>query len=60
VGKFFKTLAKLARSAKLASSSVFSLAKSENNWPKIKKELVRGKKNPRQTGECVYIFTHQS
>jgi hypothetical protein len=29
VDKFFKTL------AKLASSSVFSLAKSENNWPKI-------------------------
>jgi hypothetical protein len=29
VGKFFKTL------AKLASSSIFSLAKSENNWPKI-------------------------
>jgi hypothetical protein len=27
--KFFKTL------AKLASSSVFSLTKSENNWPKI-------------------------
>jgi hypothetical protein len=29
VDKFFKTL------AKLASSSVFLLAKSENNWPKI-------------------------
>jgi hypothetical protein len=29
VDKFFKTL------AKLESSSVFSLAKSENNWPKI-------------------------
>jgi hypothetical protein len=28
---FFKTL------AKLVSSSVFSLAKAENNWPKIKK-----------------------
>jgi hypothetical protein len=28
VNKFFKTL------AKLASSLVFSLAKSENNWPK--------------------------
>jgi hypothetical protein len=27
--KFFKTL------AKLASSVVFSLAKSENNWPQI-------------------------
>jgi hypothetical protein len=31
VNKFFKTL------AKLASSLVFSLAKSENNWPKIYK-----------------------
>jgi hypothetical protein len=39
VDKFFKTLAKLAR------SSQFSLAKSENNWPKIKKGLVRGKKS---------------
>jgi hypothetical protein len=29
VDKFFKTL------AKLATSSVFSLAKSENNWPKL-------------------------
>jgi hypothetical protein len=27
--KYFKTL------AKLASTSIFSLAKSENNWPKI-------------------------
>jgi hypothetical protein len=31
VSMFFKTL------AKLASSSVFSLAKPENNWPKIEK-----------------------
>jgi hypothetical protein len=29
VNKFFKKLAKLAR------SSIFSLAKSENNWPKL-------------------------
>jgi hypothetical protein len=51
---FFKTL------AKLASSSVFSLAKSENNWPKKKKESVceRGKKTC-QTGEWVYIFARQ-
>jgi hypothetical protein len=40
VDKFFKTL------AKLASSSVVLLAKSESNWPKIwerwgKKKLVR-------------------
>jgi hypothetical protein len=38
VDKFFKTL------AKLVSSSVFILAKSENNWPKIQKWLVREKK----------------
>jgi hypothetical protein len=30
---------------KFFSSSVFSLAKSENNWPKIKKGSVRVKKN---------------
>jgi hypothetical protein len=35
---FFKTL------AKVASSSEFSLAKSENNWPKIQKGSVGGKK----------------
>jgi hypothetical protein len=38
VDKFFKTL------AKLASSSVFSLAKSENHWPKIKKGSMSGEK----------------
>jgi hypothetical protein len=38
VDKFFKTL------AKLASSSVFSLAKSENNWPKLYKGSVSGEK----------------
>jgi hypothetical protein len=32
VDKFFKTL------AKLASSSVFSLAKSESNWQKNRKD----------------------
>jgi hypothetical protein len=35
VDKFFKTL---------ASNSVFSLAKSENNWPKIQQESARGEK----------------
>jgi hypothetical protein len=38
VDKFFKTL------AKLASSSVFSLTKSENNWPKILKGTARVEK----------------
>jgi hypothetical protein len=42
VDKVFKTL------AKLASRPVFSLAKSKNNWPKIKKGSVR-KKTPRQS-----------
>jgi hypothetical protein len=37
--KFFKTLAKLA-----SSSEVLSLAKTENNWPKLYKWSVRGKK----------------
>jgi hypothetical protein len=31
--------------AKLASSSVFLLSKSENNWPKRDKRSVSGKKN---------------
>jgi hypothetical protein len=34
VEKFFKTL------AKLASRPAFSLTKTENNWPKIKKGLA--------------------
>jgi hypothetical protein len=54
VDKFFKTL------AKLASSSVFSLSKSENNWQKISKKSVTVKKNPHQTGEWVCIVTRQS
>jgi hypothetical protein len=54
VDKFFKTL------AKLASSSEFSLAKSENNWPGLQKLSVRGEKKPRQAGEWACIFTHQS
>jgi hypothetical protein len=37
VDKFFKTL------AKLASCSVISLAKSDNNWPKLFTGSVRGK-----------------
>jgi hypothetical protein len=36
--KFFKTL------AKLVSRSAFSLAKTENNWPKIQKGSVTGEK----------------
>jgi hypothetical protein len=54
VDKFFKTL------AKLASNSVFLLVKSENNWPKTQKGSVRGKNNPRQHGEWVYICIRQS
>jgi hypothetical protein len=47
VDTFFKTL------ASLASSKEFLLAKSENNWLKIKKGSVRGGKNPCQTGKWV-------
>jgi hypothetical protein len=50
VDEFFKTL------ASLASCSIFSLAKTENKWPKIQKGSVRGEKNPCQTGEWVCIF----
>jgi hypothetical protein len=48
----------------MASSYEFSLAKSENNWPKVYKELYKesviGENTPRQTGEWVCIFTRQS
>jgi hypothetical protein len=54
VDKFFKTL------AKLASSSAFSLAKSENKWPHLYTKSVRGEKSTRQTGDWVCIFTRQA
>jgi hypothetical protein len=48
---FFKTL------AKLASGSIISLAKSENNRPKIWKRSVRGKKQlARLTSEFVFLL----
>jgi hypothetical protein len=51
--RFFKALAKLVNSSK------FSLAKAENNWPKVQKRSVREEKKTRQAGELVCIFTCQ-
>jgi hypothetical protein len=53
VNKFFKTL------AKLASSSVFSLAKSENNWPKYREGKREGKEPlARLASGFVFLFAN--
>jgi hypothetical protein len=55
VDKVFKTL------AKLVSSSVFFLAKSENNWPKIYTvQISERKKKLARLAKWVCIFTRQS
>jgi hypothetical protein len=51
VDKFFKTL------SKLASSSVFLLGKSENNWPKIKGK-GEGKNLARLASEFVFLLAN--
>jgi hypothetical protein len=52
VDTFSKTL------AKLASRPVFSLAKTENNWPNIKKGSVRGEKMARLARGFVILLTN--
>jgi hypothetical protein len=53
VNKFFKTL------TKLASSSVFSLVKSENNWLKnIERESQMGKKLARLASGFVFLLAN--
>jgi hypothetical protein len=37
---------------------IFTRQVKKNNWPNLLKLLVRGKKNPRQAGEWVFIFTY--
>jgi hypothetical protein len=54
VDKFFKTL------AKLASSSEFSLARSEKQLAHYTKWVSEREIIPRQAGEWVFIFTGQA
>jgi hypothetical protein len=52
VDKLFKTL------AKLASSSEYLLAKSENNWPNVERVSKRGKKLARLASGFVFLLAN--